>query len=132
MKKITFQNSLSAITLTLLTMLMAVISTGCSNDSSFDLNAASGSLAAEENEDIADMASQITFLSVWHNKKTDAIYVCVKKATGNNDQGIMLSLESKGTRPDDPKLRLHRCYRRVGKMPDRSAQRLREDARVYG
>ena len=101
MKKNAFQNSLSAMTLTLLTMLMAVISTGCSNDSSFDLNAASGSLAAEENEDIADMASQITFLSVWHNKKTDAIYVCVKKATGNNDQGIMLSLESKGTRPDD-------------------------------
>ena len=93
MKKITFQNSLSAMTLTLLTMLMAVISTGCSNDSSFDLKAASGSLATEENEDVVDMASQITFLSVWRNKKTEAFYVCVKKATGDNDQGIMLSLE---------------------------------------
>ena len=80
---------------------MALFATSCSNDSVFDDYESSNSAAFAADTEVRDVASQITFLSVWHNKKTQAIYVCVKKATGSNDQGIMLSLENKGTRPND-------------------------------
>ena len=80
---------------------MALFATSCSNDSVFDDYESSNSAAFAADTEVRDVASQITFLSVWHNKQTQAIYVCVKKATGSNDQGILLSLENKGTRPDD-------------------------------
>ena len=79
---------------------MALFATSCSNDSVFDDYESSNSAAFAADTEVRDVASQITFLSVWHNKQTQAIYVCVKKATGNNDQGIMLSLETSNISPN--------------------------------